>query len=83
MYDNLKQMDLSGTLSTILTTSQGKVDGNGNQASFDNPWGIYFDSSSKDLMIVDNYYFSIRKMNQSGLRKFDNTEKKKGLCNKN
>ena len=54
------------SLSTILTNNQGKVDGNGNQASFSSPKGIYFDSSSKNLIIVDQGYHYIRKMNQSG-----------------
>ena len=56
-----------GNLTTILTSTEGKVDGNGLQASFDGSQGIYFDSSSKNLIIGDIRYFSIRKMNQSGL----------------
>ena len=42
------------------------ADGNGNQASFNNPQGIYFDSYSNNLIIADQGYYSIRKMNQSG-----------------
>ena len=53
-------------LSIILTTKQGKVDGNGNQASFNNPLGIYFASSSKNLIVAEIGFYSIRKMNQSG-----------------
>ena len=44
----------------------GKVDGNGQQTSFKQPQGIYFDPSSKKLIIADNKFYSIRKMNQSG-----------------
>ena len=54
------------SLSTILTSNQGKVDGYGNQASFSNLQGIYFDSSSKNLIIADNGNYAVRKMNQSG-----------------
>ena len=50
----------------ILSNVEGMVDGNGNQASFYNPQGLYFDSSSKNLIIADNLFRSVRKMNQSG-----------------
>ena len=51
---------------TEQTSTLSKVDGNGNQASFNRPQGIYFDSSSKNLIIIDFGFNSIRKMNQSG-----------------
>ena len=54
------------SLSSILTSNQGKIDGSGNQASFGQPQGIYFDYSSKNMTIVDAGFYSIRKMNQSG-----------------
>ena len=41
------------------------LDGNGQQASFNYPTGIHFDSLSKNLIIVASQ--NIRKMNQSGL----------------
>ena len=50
----------------------GKIDGNGNQASFDFPQGIYFDISSQNLLIADSSFYSIRKMNQSGMSSFSN-----------
>ena len=53
-------------LLTLVNSSMGMVNGNGQQTSFNNPWGIYFDPSSKKLIIADNGFFSIRKMNQSG-----------------
>ena len=43
------------------------LDGNGNQASFNSPQGIYFDSFSNNLLIADSYNNVIRSMNQSGL----------------
>ena len=42
------------------------LDGNGQTSSFSNPQGIYFDSSSNNLIIADGGYYSIRQMNQSG-----------------
>ena len=50
-----------------MTNKLEKVDGNRNQASFFSPWGIYFDSSSKNLIIADYLFTFVRKINQSGL----------------
>ena len=54
-------------MNTVATSINKKVDGNGNQATFFYPYGIYFDSSSNSLIIADLFFASIRKMNQSGL----------------
>ena len=51
----------------ILTNKFGMVDGTGQQASFNRPQAMYFDSTTKDLIIINNQFFSTRKMNQSGL----------------
>ena len=54
-------------LSTIAGSSTiGFANGFGAQARFYLPSGIYFDSSSKNLIIADNGNYAIRKMNQSG-----------------
>ena len=66
-----------GNLTTMLLNNLGMVDGNGNQASFNSPQGIYFDPTSKNLLIADTYFYSIRKMNQSGLMQ-SKTHKKGG-----
>ena len=63
---NKNYLSISGSLITELTTSLGKADGNGNQASFNNSQGIYFDSFSKNLIIADYMNYAVRKMNQSG-----------------
>ena len=54
-------------MAIVATNNYGIIDGNGNQATFNDPFGIYFDSSSQNLIIADNGFYSIRKMNQSGL----------------
>ena len=65
---NLLFLCFSGTTLTWLKNNNpGKIDGNGHQASFNGPQGIYFDSSSRSLFVTDSYFFYIRKMNQSGL----------------
>ena len=54
-------------MDNITTNNQGEIDGDGNQASFYKPQGIYFDSSSKNLFVADSVFYSVRKMNQSGV----------------
>ena len=62
-----KYINIGINTTTIVENSLGEIDGNGIQASIGSPQGIYFDSSSKNLLVVDQGFNSIRKMNQSGL----------------
>ena len=66
-YKNFNQQKKLGTTNTLISNYQGKVDGSGQQASFNYPQGIYFDPISKNLFIADYFNVLIRKMNQSGL----------------
>ena len=41
-------------MAIVATNNYGIIDGNGNQATFNDPFGIYFDSSSQNLIITSS-----------------------------
>ena len=62
----IRKIDSEGNVSTFAGTgSSGSSDGNGTNASFNNPYGIAFDSAD-NFYVVDSSNRKIRKIDPDG-----------------
>jgi sugar lactone lactonase YvrE len=63
-YSNhrIRKITPGGVVTTIAGNSQGYADGTGTNASFNNPWGMAFDSAG-NLFVSDKEGHRIRKIN--------------------
>ena len=71
LNDMIRQISPSGAVTTIAgspnAAGQGNVDGTGNGAKFNYPYGIAVDSSNGTLYVADSHNSTIRKITSGGV----------------